>query len=187
MSDGGARKFHCGDQKAASWRERAACCVDLLAGLPAVAAPGSSLADIGCGDGKLQDVLRERGLSIAWYGYDLHPQAPGIATFDVRTMALPRQHTVAVLLGVLDYLAEPLRVLERLQRDVPFVVLSHVVKDPVLYPPTKLAELGWVTHVSVGECERLVDQAGMVVRARALTPERRTSLLVCERRASGMR
>ena len=187
MADAGARDFQCTDQKAATWHERAVCCADLLADLPAAAAPGATLADIGCGDGKLQRALHDRGLSIAWFGYDLHPQAPGIATFDVRTMQLPRQHTVAVLLGVLDYLAEPQRVLARLQREVPFLVLSHVVSDPVRYPPAKRAELGWVTHVSVAECERMVEQAGMSVRARALTPDQRSSLLVCERRASARR
>lgn len=175
---GPPHRFNCGEQRAEPWRQRAAVAAELLARLPAAARGDAVLADIGCGDQKLASALRARGLPISYRGYDLHPQAPEVQPFDVRTHALPARHDVAVLLGVIEYLPDVAAVLARLARQVPALLVSHVVRDGGHYDAARLRELGWQNHLTIAECEALLAGAGMRVVAREHTEDRRTVLFL---------
>jgi hypothetical protein len=182
MSDRPPARFHCGEQDATSWWRRAEACAELLARLPASPGQRTSIADIGCGDQKLRDCLRARGLPFEYRGYDLHPQASDVVTFDVRTEALPQRHTVAVLLGVIEYLPDLATTLRRLAQAVPAVLVSHVVREGSQYSAARLAELGWLNHLTTAELERLLGELGLDVIDRQSTPDQRTLLLLCARR-----
>lgn len=173
--------FNCGDQHLASWRQRAATAAQLLAGVPELRAPGASVADIGCGDGKLREALRAAAIPAAWRGYDLHPQAADVQAFDVQRDTLPTGHTVAVLLGVVEYLPDLPRVLTGLAAAVPFVLLSHVQRDPERYPPARLRELGWCNHLATADVDALLRRAGFGLRAQSTTPDGRTQVLLAAR------
>lgn len=174
--------FNCGDQHRTSWLQRASTAAALLAGLSELRAPGASVADLGCGDGKLCDALRAAGIPAAWCGYDLHPQSTAVRAFDVQRDALPSGHTVAVLLGVIEYLPDLPTVLAGLGAAVPFVLLSHVQRDPERYPPARLRELGWCNHLATAEVEALLRRAGFELRAQSTTPDGRTQVLLAARR-----
>jgi hypothetical protein len=184
MSDQGPASFHCGEQTAATWGVRAAAAAALLAELSAARREGATLADIGCGDGKLRDALRARGLGIRWQGYDLHPQAAEVTRFDVRSEQLPQPVAVAALLGVADYLPDLPQVLAALADRAESLVASHVVRDDRLYPPDRRRELGWVNHVDADAFVQLLSAAGWRVLARRRTDEGRTQIVLCERAAA---
>lgn len=172
-------RFNCGEQRAEPWLQRAAAAADLLATLPVTTRGDAVLADIGCGDQKLERALRARGLAIRYRGYDLHPQAPEVQLFDIATADLPGHHDVAVLLGVIEYLPAVAAVLSRLARQVPALLVSHVVRDGDHYDAARLRELGWRNHLTIAECEVLLDGAGLRVVAQRSTADRRTVLFLC--------
>jgi hypothetical protein len=175
----GHRPFNCADQATPTWRQRADVCAELLTGLvPARGAP-LQLADIGCGDQKLRDSLRACGVSVDYTGYDLLPQTSDVHRFDVRSDLLPRQHDVAVMLGVIEYLQDLPVALGRLARQVPYLVLSHVIRQGDTYTPEMLAKLGWVNHLALGELEELLSNSGYAESTHRLTPDGRTMLVVC--------
>lgn len=180
MSDAAPAPFNVADQGAASWNARAVACAELLATLPAARRPGATLADVGCGDGKLRAALRAQGLALAWRGYDLHPQAPDVARFDVRAEPLPTA-TIAALLGVADYIADLPALFASLARAAEALVVSHVARDERLYPPAKRRQLGWVSHVDADDFARLLVAAGWRVLARRRIDDQRTQILLCER------
>jgi hypothetical protein len=184
MPDRHRARFNCGEQGSGSWHRRAQACVDLLARLPVRPGPDDVLADLGCGDQKLRETMRARGLAVAYQGYDLHPQSNDVVAFDVRTDALPKQHHVAVLLGVVEYLPDFAAVLQRLAQQVPFLVFSHVVREHSRYTPEQLAELGWINHLTTTELERALDGVGLDVIDRQSTADHRNLVLLCRRRES---
>jgi hypothetical protein len=187
MTDAGAAAgFNCGDQKTPTWHERAEVAAELLAGARELAQPGATVADIGCGDGKLRDALRGRGLTAAWCGYDLRPQLPEVVAFDVVRDTLPPGHAAAVLLGVVEYLADPTAVLAMLAREVPVLVVSHVLRDPATYPPARLAELGWNDLVDEEGFAAVLAASGWRTVAKRRTPDGRALVWSCERAAAGV-
>jgi hypothetical protein len=171
--------FNCRDQGAPSWHDRAALAAAMLAAVPALRAPAATLADIGCGDDKLREALRRAGATIAWHGYDLRPQRPDVTVYDVRLGPLPRRHTAAALLGVTEYLPDLPAVLRRLAGEVSFLVLSHVLRDPVLYPPARRAELGWVTQLDEAGLAGLLADAGLRILEQRRTADGRTIVCLC--------
>jgi hypothetical protein len=182
MTDDAPAPFNVADQGAATWSGRAMACARLLAELPAARRPGATLADVGCGDGKLREALAALGLPIAWRGYDLHPQSADVARLDVRR-APPPPATVVALLGVADYVADLPALFASLAGAAEALAVSHVVRDERLYPPARRRELGWVSHVDADEFARLLVAAGWRVLVRERYDERRTQLLLCERAA----
>jgi len=174
--------FNCADQATPTWQQRAEVAAELLAGVPCRDGAPLSVADVGCGDQKLRAALRARGLRADCRGYDLEPQAADVERFDVRIDALPRPHDVAVLLGVLEYLDDLQGVLARLAAQVPWLLLSHVVRQGGGYSPEQLRALGWRQHLAAGELERLVQRAGGEVVERRTAPDGRTVLWLCRSR-----
>jgi hypothetical protein len=171
--------FNCADQATPTWLQRAEAAAELLAGVPCRDGAPLLVADVGCGDQKLRAALRARGLRADCRGYDLQPQAPDVERFDVRTDALPRPHDVAVLLGVIEYLDDLQGVLARLTAQVPWLLLSHVVRQGGGYSDAQLRALGWRQHLAAGELEQVVQRAGGAVVGRRTAPDGRTVLWLC--------
>lgn len=180
------KPFNCADQATLTWLQRADMCADLLASI----APGLgtlSLADVGCGDQKLRDSLSAHGLPFVYSGYDLLPQTPDIRRFDVRHDVLPRGHDVVVMLGVIEYLSGLSNAIGRLARRAPHLVLSHVIRNGDTYSKDKLAELGWINHLTTEELENVLARCGYSITARRLTPDGRTVLVACASRVHAER
>ncbi len=173
------RTFNCGDQETLTWRQRTDVCVDLVVKLDCSAGSQGSIADIGCGDQKLCVALRARGVTCRYQGYDVLPQGPEVEPFDVQTDVLPIGHDVAVMLGVSEYLEDLDGVIGSLARQVPHVIVSHVLRQHGYYSPERLAELGWRNHFSESEMHELLGRNGFVVIQRRLAPDQRTLLLLC--------
>ena len=174
--------FNCADQTTPTWRQRADVCAELLTVLVPARGMPLQLADIGCGDQKLRDSLRARGVSMDYTGYDLLPQTSDVHRFDVRSDLLPRQHDVAVMLGVIEYLQDLPVALGRLARQVPYLVLSHVIRQGDTYTPDMLAKLGWVNHMERSELEAQLARSGYAITAQRMAPDGRTMLFACESR-----
>lgn len=171
--------FNCSDQTNPTWRERAELCAELVQSLALPPGRVFSLADIGCGDRKLRDALRHRGLNCRYDGYDLLPQSPEITRFDLRSDVLPRIYDVVVLLGVIEYLEKVETVFAALAAQAPWLVLSHVIRQDDHYTAARRAELGWRNHFTEAELARTLEGNGLAVVRRGLTSDRRTLLAVC--------
>lgn len=171
--------FNCGDQDTLTWRQRADVCVDLLERLDYAASSQGSIADIGCGDQKLRVALRARGVTCRYQGYDVLPQDPEVESFDVQRDVLPIGHDLAVLLGVSEYLEDLDGVIGSLARQVPDVIVSHVLRQHDYYSPERLAALGWRNHFSESELHDLLGRNGFAVIQGRFAPDQRTLVLLC--------
>ncbi len=175
----GAR-YNLDDQAAASWRDRAATAAAALARVLGTTRR-VSVADVGCGDRKLRDELHARGLAFDYTGYDVQPQAPDVVPFDATTGELPRDHDVATLLGVIEYLPDLDGALARLAARVPLVVLSHVVRERSDHAADRVAELGWRNHLTTAELDALLGRLALPVLDRCWTTNGRTTIVCCGR------
>ena len=173
------RAFNCGDQDTLTWRQRADVCVDLVVKRDRSASSQGSIADIGCGDQKLRVALRARGVTCRYQGYDVLPQDPEVESFDVQRDVLPIGHDLAVLLGVSEYLEDLDGVIGSLARQVPYVIVSHVLRQHDYYSPERLAELGWRNHLSESETHELLGRNGFAVIEARFAPDQRTLVLLC--------
>lgn len=174
--------FNCKDQGNLTWWERAELCADLLASLELRPGLEVSIADIGCGDQKLLEAIRRRGLLCRYQGYDLLPQDRDVVQFDVRSDVLPNAYEVVALLGVVEYLEQVELVFASLARQAPWLLLSHVIQQGEYYTAERLAELGWRNHLTSKELIRMLDRAGLTVVRRGMTSDNRTLLLACRSR-----
>lgn len=173
------KPFNCHDQEQPSWFDRARRAVALVAPVARQASRPISIADIGCGDVKLQQFLNEGGFDYAYAGYDLVPQRSDVVALDIRTASLPRAADMVMMLGVVEYLDNLPQVLSRLSRDVPYLLVSHVVSDYSKYTPDGLLQLGWTNHLSREAFVNLLSASGFVVEAEEMTANARTMLWLC--------
>jgi hypothetical protein len=173
-----AHGFNLRSQADRDWSERAGICAELLA--PVLSRyPSPTLADVGCGDRKLHRKLAETGLDVAYSGFDLRPQGPEVAAFDVERDDLPGRFDVAALLGVTEYLVDLPGSLARLGRHCDWIVLSHVLRGSQPPSPQRLAELGWHNHLDRAGLVRCMADAGLEPVEERLTPDARTLVVLC--------
>ena len=173
------RPFNCHDQSTAIWHERAALCVDLIASLDFRRVQERSIADVGCGDRKLEEALHRKGFTCRYQGYDILPQSREVLRFDVQSEILPPIHDVVVLLGVVEYLTKPEQVFVSLAQQAPWLLVSHVVRQDVYYTDARRAELGWRNHFTSEEITRMLERNGFTVVRDEMTSDKRTLLMVC--------
>ena len=171
--------FNCNDQSTAIWHERAALCADVLASLDCRQDRELSIADVGCGDKKLQQALHRKGFTCRYQGYDILPQTREVLRFDVQTETLPSTYDVVVLLGVVEYLEHPERVFASLAQQAPWLLLSHVIRQGDYYTDARRAELGWRNHFTTEEITGMLKRSGLSVVRGEMTSDNRTLLMAC--------
>ncbi|MDK9695064.1 MAG: class I SAM-dependent methyltransferase [Siculibacillus sp.] len=181
---GGNRFYNCARQGARSWWERTDEAVDLIE----KAVAGSTdrrprVLDLGCGDGKVAVELARRGIEVDYVGFDLHPQSAGVRRLDLARDPIGVEGDVAVVLGVLEYLADPASALKSIAAVVPRLVVSLATSDldrPATFDP---ASLNWVYFVDRATFEARLFEAGFRIVERRVTPDRKTALWSVERSA----
>ncbi len=165
------------DQRQTASQDRAA----IAASLIAAALEGRAsrrVADLGCGDGKLRNRLRQLGVACDYQGYDLLPQAADVQLLDLSRQRLPQPVDLAALLGISESLEDLPGVLGRLRADADLLVISHTLGDRPR-ATDELQRLGWRNHLSAAHFERLLATAGWALRDRAATADGKTLLWCC--------
>jgi len=174
------RRYNIQDQGAPSWEERAEQAVCLLTASSVAPSPGERLkvADVGAGNQRLRSILkRELAVPFDYRPYDIQPQAKDVQRLDVER-AVPDGHfDVVFCLGLLEYLRDLDRFVNRLRTMCRYAVISYVVTDPPdsLDPPAR-RERGWLTDLSRSDVEGLFRRHGYTCVAFAPTNEARTGL-----------
>ena len=131
----------------------------------------ANLADLGCG----MQVLREHlPPSTAYTGYDLGAMHPDNVHLDLDApFRLDEAHTTAVLLGVLEYLDDPVQALASARATVGTIVVSfvcaHNASDDDL---ARRVDLGVKHHWSVEDLERIASNLHLVETGRQVVWER---------------
>ena len=129
------------------------------------------MADLGCG---LQ-VLREHlHASCTYAGYDLGDMHPDNVHLDLDgAFTLSEEHDVAVLLGVLEFLADPQGALARVAEAVDVVVLSFVCVHEASQADLKRREaVGAKHHWTEEGLMQVLSERGLKSEARHLVWER---------------
>ena len=131
----------------------------------------ANVADLGCG----MQVLREHlPPSTPYTGYDLGAMHPDNVHLDLDApFRLDEAHTTAVLLGVLEYLDDPVQALASARATVGTIVVSfvcaHNASDDDL---ARRVDLGVKHHWSVEDLERIASNLHLVEAGRQVVWER---------------
>ena len=173
------RPYNCNEQGTRTWHERAELCAELVASLYHHSSQPFSLADIGCGDQKLRDALRRKGLACRYQGYDILPGSQEVARLDVQSETLPFTYDVVVMLGVVEYLEKAEPVFASLALQARWLLLSHVVRQGEYYSEARRAELGWRNHLTRDMITGMLENSGLAVVRDQMTSDNRTLLIVC--------
>ena len=131
----------------------------------------ANVADLGCG----MQVLREHlPPSTPYTGYDLGTMHPDNVHLDLDApFRLDEAHTTAVVLGVLEYLDDPVQALASARATVDTLVVSfvcaHNASDDDL---ARRVDLGVKHHWSVWDLERIASNLHLVETGRQVVWER---------------
>ncbi len=179
LSEPDRAAFNCDDQDNETWLDRARLCVEMLMSLSLAGERVVSIADIGCGDQKLRAVLQAKAVDCRYHGYDLIPQSGEVVPFDVQKDLLPHTCDVAVMLGVLEYLRDAQRALEKLAGRSRYLIVSHVVRqDNGPYTEQEIRRLKWCNHLSRQDVESMLGRTGFRPLQSVWAADRRTMLFV---------
>lgn len=179
--DRGARFYNCGRQGARSWWERTDAAVDLVEQALGEGGARARVLDFGCGDEKVAAELARRGVAVDYLGFDLHPQSPSVRPLDLAHEAIEERGDIAVVLGVFEYLEDPVAVMERIGQAAPVLVVSHAASDlgrPADFDPKALH---WCLYVDRATFVGHLAAAGWRVEAHRVTPDGKTALWLCRR------
>ena len=172
--------FNCRDQDRLVWLQRAEACANLIFKLFSKHTANLHIADIGCGDQKLKSALNKLYLQLDYQGYDLNPQSPEVVFLDISKESLPFFYEIGVMLGVIEYLENLQDIIINLSQQVNYLVLSHVIQQGNRYSVERLAQLGWRHHFTEMELEQLLNRCSLTIINRAMTPDGKTLIVVCQ-------
>lgn len=180
-----ARGFNLDLQDSPRWDERAETAVDLLvrhrSELDEIGSPAAiRVADFGCGNERLRDVLARRlARPHAYQGYDLRVQTPAAIAMDLARELPTTAFDVVFCLGLLEYIEDLEWFLRRLRPRCRLAVVSYVVADaPVPLSRRQRRARGWRSdHTRAGLDQELV-RCGFVRRDFALCNQERTGVWV---------
>lgn len=177
-----ALRFNCADQTGSSWNERAIIAADLIK-KAAFFNSGRvlSIADVGCGDGKLEASIGANLSPFEYQGYDLHPQAERFAPLDIKSDQLPREYDVIALLGVLEYIQDIQPILADLATKCRYFVVSHTC-NPIGVSAEEIKRRNWITLLSKEKFEDELDRAGFILLDDAMTKNGKTIVWLCRGR-----
>ena len=120
---------------------------------------GQWVCDIGCGMQRLAAALPP---GCVYLPADLHRLDPAVDSCDLNAGLLPVRHLarcdVVTLLGVIEYIFDPLRLLSALAQRAEIVVLSY---NSVELADVDRAGFGWVGALTSQTVVELVRQAGL--------------------------
>jgi hypothetical protein len=120
------------------------------------------VADFGCGNERLHEVLAHRlGDGLVYHGYDLEPQRSTTIKLDLQRDLPDQRFDLGFALGLLEYLEDLAGFLRRLRSVAPWAVVTYVVSDSPdrLTDEERLAR-GWRTHLTRDGFEELCRTTG---------------------------
>lgn len=135
------------------WSERARLAVDLLATIRAGTGTSLHVADFGCGRQTLRALLPA---SWTYTPFDYMPRSDDTVIWDLNRGCPDGTFDVVFLLGVLEYLQDPLGLLARVVPRCRYLVFSY--NGPT--DPARRNRQGWVNHLTFEFIERVVAEAG---------------------------
>jgi len=171
-------KFNIESQTSDGWLDRAQKCAQLIFSLEDVLAASPSLADVGCGDQKLRNLLMMGPFNFRYHGYDIYPQSSDVMKFDANKDDLGANFDVIASLGLTEYIDLP-RFLSSMRKRCRFFIVSHVLRNSDQYGEADLRRLGWVNHLSAEDFEANLLLAKFNVLQTRITKNSKTKIWLC--------
>jgi hypothetical protein len=178
-------RYNLSDQKATSWLNRAEICVSFIQrDIQTREAERVDVADLGCGDEKLERLLASRLSRVSYQGYDIIPQSRRVIALDLNRDELPRHYDFITVLGVSEYIDDLRGFLVKMAGSADRLIISHVISDAGVYDGEALTRLGWRNHLSQDQLLSLLAECGWETLDSYLEPiEKRTFLAIARSRA----
>ena len=140
-----------------------------------------SVADLGCGDGKLRTALEPLiGDRLQYKGFDILPQSPAVERIDLEHESVPGRHTVITLLGVSEYVTDMSKLLGRVAQSARFLCVSYTSSDSGSFDAAQVAERQWKHHHSKREVDAFARALGFRERSFTFLDDGKVGLWVWE-------
>lgn len=141
-----------------AWPERMHAAWDMFRAQVPQDEPALNVADFGCGQQKLRTLLPQ-GWSYA--PYDYRSRSPDTRVCDFSETLPDCRHDVIFMLGVLEYLPAPAKLLRQALSQARWTVFSCVYG----WAPLRSLREGWSRRLSWSEVEQCIAESGAQVRA----------------------
>jgi hypothetical protein len=177
-----SQPFDCDNQDAETWKERARQAATLC--FEALSEDGVSkerlrIADMGCGDQKLKQVLAAMfGNTIEYCGYDLNPQSSEVEFCDFEKAVPSGPFDVIFCLGLLEYIKNLDQLFSRIRGQCGYAIVSFVVTTAAECSKAVVKKRGWISQHSLDELSEKLTASGFKIRKMILINDNTTALWV---------
>lgn len=148
-------EFNLEDQTSSKWMNRSKEAVSFFDSLGFKKKQKVKIADLGCGDMKIKDMLFSSGYNnISYKGFDCLPQSKTVNNINLNKDEIAGNYDVIFCLGLLEYLDDPYDFLKKLKNKATYVICSYVISDCRNYSEKEKKEKGWKNNFSSDEIEK---------------------------------
>ncbi len=155
------QKYNLRDQKSEKWTNRSREAIDLFASLYGDRSISVRVADLGCGDMKIRDILLSHGYTnLLYQGFDCLPQTSEVKKIDFNKEKISGQFDVIFCMGVLEYLDDIPRFLLSLRGKTSYVIMSYLASDTNRYSKQDICFRGWKNHFTSRKLEGIFAGVG---------------------------
>jgi len=170
--------YNIAQQAKPSWVARAEVCAGLIARL-ADERDAIKIADFGCGDRKLEGLLKAKQVNFQYTGFDIFPQDHSVRRFDLDRDSLDGSFDVASLLGVLEYVGDIERALKEVSARSRYVVLTYLAADLVGMSRQEQIAKGWPNLIALSALRAILARLGLTTEAEVFVDRGRQIVLLC--------
>lgn len=152
-----ANDFNLGAQKSKKWLRRTEEAVKLIRHIDLSGKEDLNVADFGCGDKKVFELLKGvGGIKFKYTGFDLLPQSDDVVKTDFSREFPDGSFDLAFCLGLIEYLEHPDFFFGNLKKGCRYVILSCVISDANRYTKEEVIKSGWKNYPSSVDLIKLI-------------------------------
>lgn len=171
------QKYNLHDQKSDRWTNRSREAIDLFALLYRNVDVPIRVADLGCGDMKIRDLLLSCGYKkLLYQGFDCLPQSDDVKKIDFNKEEISGRYDVVFCMGVLEYLDDIPRFLLSLRGKTSYVIMSYVASDTNRYSKQDIRFRGWKNHFTSSKLEGIFFETGFFLNQKKVLDQGVTML-----------
>ena len=134
------------------------------------------IADLGCGDRKIEYYLQKANFNFEYTGYDIMPQRDDIRAINLNEELPNQSFDVIFCLGVLEYINNIDIFLGGVREIAEYLVLSYTVADSGRYKKEELQKYGWQHHYRINEIDHICEKNGFTKKKFMLIDHNRIAL-----------
>ncbi len=159
-----SEKYNLNNQKSSKWVGRSRIAINFINKI-SLNKEILKIADLGCGDQKIKNLLEEIGYrNIIYRGFDIEPQSDDVKKIDLDKEEIIGEYDVVFCMGLIEYLSNIKIFLSSVRLKTKYIILSYVVADKHNYTKDEIKFKGWKNHLYSKELERIFSELEITIK-----------------------